>query len=109
MLAAVERLLAEGEPDVQGSVRCFIQTLHNQTCDTPNAHPFRRMLGTRSGEHWDDFERYLQARQAIDQWRESQTGSFPHLNLESIKDQELRDRLQHFCEVCQLVRRARGA
>jgi hypothetical protein len=97
-LALAERLLVEGGPDVRRSVRSLIETLQNQTRDTANAHQFRQLLGTRCAEHWDDFERFLQANQMISRWEESRTGPIPQLDLESIKDQELRDLLQRLCE-----------
>jgi hypothetical protein len=97
--AVIERLIVEGEPNVQGSVHSLIRTLQNQTRDTANAHQLRRLLGTCSAEHWDDFEKYVQASQMILRWDQSRTGSFPELNLASIKDQELRRQLQHLCEV----------
>jgi hypothetical protein len=97
--AVMERLLVEGEPDVQGSVHSLIRTLQNQTRDTANASEFKGLLGTRSAEHWDDFAKYVEASQLIFGWEKSRTCSFPQLDLESIKDKELRHQLQHLYEI----------
>jgi hypothetical protein len=96
---AIERLFVEGEPDVQEKVRSLIQTLQNQVRATANPHQVRRLLGTRSAEQWDDFEKYCQANRSIFQWAQSRTGTFPQLDLESIKDAELRRLLQFTCDL----------
>jgi hypothetical protein len=96
--AVIERLFVEGEPDVQKKVRSLIQTLQNQVRATANLHQIRPLLGTRSAEQWDDFEKWLQANQMIFQWQKSRNGAFPQLDLESIMDPELRRSLQHTCE-----------
>jgi hypothetical protein len=98
-LSVIEQLLVEGEPDARGAARSLIQTLQNHPCETANvANEIRRLLGIRSAEQWDDFEKYCQANRMIFQWHKSRTGPFPQPDLGSIKDPELRRSLQHTCE-----------
>jgi hypothetical protein len=97
--SVIDRLFVEGEPDVQEKVRSLIQTLQNQVRETATPHQVRRLLGTRSAEHWDDFEKWLQANRSIDEWAKSRTGTFPKVDLEAINDPRLRRSLQRSCDI----------
>jgi hypothetical protein len=93
-IAAIERLFVEGEPDVQKTVRSLIQALQLQSRGSTSADSIRRLLGTRSAQHWDDFEKWLQANRSIDEWAKLRTGTFPKVDLDAINDPELRRSLQ---------------
>jgi hypothetical protein len=97
--SVIERLFVEGEPDVQEKVRSLIQALQRQGRASASADQIRQLLGTRSVEHWDDFEKWLQANRSIDEWAKSRTGTFPKVDLEAINDPELRRSLQRSCDI----------
>jgi hypothetical protein len=103
--SVIERLFVEGEPDVQEKIRSLIQTLQNEVRATANPDHVRRLLGTRSAEQWDNFEKYLQASHSVFQWEKSHTGAFPLVNLEAIRDPELRSSLQQICDIYKRSRR----
>lgn len=102
-LSVIERLFTEGEPDVQENAGSMIQALRREGRDSVSASAsagqIRQLLGTRSAEYWDDFEKWLQASRLIDKWAMSRTGTFPQVDLEAIKDPKLRCSLQLECEI----------
>jgi len=103
--SVIERLFVEGEPYVQKKVRSLIGTLQSQSRASTKPDQMRRMLGTRSAEQWKDFDEYCQASRLIFEWEQSRTGTFPQVNLEAIKDPELRRSLQHICDTYKRSRR----
>jgi hypothetical protein len=101
-LAIVERLLCEGNRDVQKSVDYLLRTLQDDNCEPVKAdiRRLRDLMGPRSAQKWDDFEKYCEATQKILQWRRaSPSARFPHIDLNSISDSRLRRELREFCEI----------
>lgn len=100
-LAVVERLLCEGNKDVQKCIDFLLRTLRDDKCESAAAHRrrVRDVLGPRAAQKWDDFEKFFQATQKILQWRRAPpSAGFPHTDLNSISDPRLRRELREFCE-----------